>query len=190
MPGAPAAARRDRVILVGLGLFAVGVVAVVVTVIGFAVGDGNRPLVQNLLAMLAPVGFVVAVVGAVRRGRADARRNAALYPAVPLEPNGRAPRVRPGRWEQALRIVALIEAVSWLLLIAATVVKYAAERPLAVQILGPVHGGLFIAYLVLVVPVWARRRWSVPTVALVVLESVLPGGGLLVYRRRDLQSER
>jgi integral membrane protein len=49
-----------------------------------------------------------------------------------------------------LRYVALAEATSFLCLLVATVVKYAFDAPGGVQLLGPIHGVLFIAYVGLV----------------------------------------
>jgi len=88
---------------------------------------------------------------------------------------------------RAFRTVAMAEAISWLALIVATVVKYTAGQPSAVKILGPIHGVLFIGYVVLALTVRSRLRWNARTLAIVLLDSVLPGGGLVVARRADLQ---
>lgn len=188
MPSSPLRAPADRLTLVGVVLFAVGGLTAVVTVVGFAFGGHDRPLAQNLLAMLAPIGFGLAVVGAVRSGRRDARSNARLYPSAPAVGVTTRPNRGPGRPERGLRVVAGAEAVSWLMLIAATVVKYAADHPVGVQVLGPIHGTLFLAYVALAGLVWDRRRWPLATGLLVLAESVVPGGGFLVARRRELRS--
>ncbi|MGI8881897.1 MAG: hypothetical protein ACR2KJ_15600 [Jatrophihabitans sp.] len=60
----------------GVALFAVGLVTIVITLIQFGLGDHNRPLAQNLLCVLAPVGLALAVYAAVRDGR-QAQRDAA-----------------------------------------------------------------------------------------------------------------
>ena len=46
-----------------------------------------------------------------------------------------------------LRYVALAEAISFLALLVATYIKYTNDSPMGVQILGPVHGTLFLAYV-------------------------------------------
>ena len=46
------------------------------------------------------------------------------------------------------RIVALVEATSFLILLVATAIKYGADGPDLAPILGPIHGVLFLAYLV------------------------------------------
>ncbi|MDT4922398.1 MAG: hypothetical protein QOG01_111 [Pseudonocardiales bacterium] len=93
----------------------------------------------------------------------------------------RAPTVR------ALRIVAVAEAVSWLLLIVATIVKYSADAPLGVHIMGPVHGVLFLAYVGLALDVRSRLGWDARTSLIVLADAIIPGGGFVVARRRDLE---
>jgi integral membrane protein len=88
---------------------------------------------------------------------------------------------------RALRAVAVAEAISWLALIVATVVKYSADQPVAVKILGPIHGVLFIAYVALALSVRTQLRWGARTLLIVLVDAVLPGGGLVVARRSDLQ---
>jgi integral membrane protein len=88
------------------------------------------------------------------------------------------------RW---FRGVAVAEAISWLLLIVATIVKYAADAPLGVHVMGPIHGGLFIAYVILALETRRRLGWNARTLLVVLAESVLPGGGFLAARRTDLR---
>ena len=75
----------------------------------------------------------------------------------------------------ALRAVALAEACSWVGLLAGMFVKYVlATSERGVQIFGPVHGGIFVAY-VLVALVAARvLRWNVLTTVLALAASVPP----------------
>ncbi|MDQ1745264.1 MAG: hypothetical protein QOE23_3603 [Pseudonocardiales bacterium] len=91
---------------------------------------------------------------------------------------------------RAFRLVAVAEATSWLLLIVATIVKYGAHAPLGVRVLGPVHGALFVAYVLLTLVLAVRLRWKPWTALVVLAESVLPGGGLLAARRTDLDPGR
>jgi len=95
-----------------------------------------------------------------------------------------AERTSVTRW---FRVVAVAEAISWLALIVATVVKYAADAPLGVHVLGPIHGVLFLAYVVLALEVRRRRQWDGRTLLIVLAESMVPGGGFLAARRPDLR---
>ncbi len=174
----------SRLVPLGLVLFVLGLVVIVATFIGYAAGDDNRPLGQNLLCLLAPLGFGVALVGLVRNGRTEARRVAALYPSAARPAFTRLPR--PATARAAMRWVAIAEATSWLLLIVATIVKYAFGQPLGVQVLGPIHGTLFLVYLAAVVAAWWSLRWTWWTAVIVVIDSFLPGGGFVVAHRRDL----
>jgi integral membrane protein len=96
--------------------------------------------------------------------------------------------VRTSQVPRWLRIVAVAEAISWLALIVATIVKYAADAPLGVHILGPIHGVLFLAYVVLALVVRSTLKWDARTTWIVLGDSILPGGGFLVARRADLRS--
>ncbi|HEX8304066.1 MAG TPA: DUF3817 domain-containing protein [Jatrophihabitans sp.] len=87
---------------------------------------------------------------------------------------------------QAFRAVAIAEATSWLLLIVATIVKHTADAPIGVHVLGPIHGALFVAYVLLALVVTYQLRWSARTLLVVLAESVLPGGGFLAARRSEL----
>ncbi len=68
--------RLPALLRCGLALFAVGLLTIVVTVVQFASGDTNRPLAQNLLCVLAPIGLLLGVYAVVRDGR-RAQREAA-----------------------------------------------------------------------------------------------------------------
>jgi integral membrane protein len=90
---------------------------------------------------------------------------------------------------RALRVVAAVEAISWLALIVATIVKYSTDphKQLGVQILGPIHGVLFLAYVGLTLEVRRRLDWDGRTTLVVLADSILPGGGFLAARRADLR---
>ena len=84
--------------------------------------------------------------------------------------------------ERRFRITALAEAASFLALLVATYVKYAHDQEIGVQILGPVHGILFLAYVVLALLLASEAGWIHRTTALVLLGAVLPFGGFVVDR--------
>lgn len=84
--------------------------------------------------------------------------------------------------ERSFRITALAEATSFLALLAATYVKYGHDQPIGVQILGPVHGLLFVAYVMLALNLARPAGWSMRTTAMVLVGAVLPFGGYVVDR--------
>jgi integral membrane protein len=89
-----------------------------------------------------------------------------------------------------LRYASVLEAVSFLLLLVATLLKYTGpEEEVGVTVLGPVHGALFVLYVVLALDVWRRRRWSLGRAVVVLGASVLPVAPLLVESRMLRQDE-
>ena len=96
---------------------------------------------------------------------------------------------RPPAVGTAFRVVAVAEALSWLALIVATLIKYTTHPQMVggVQVLGPVHGGLFTLYVVLALVTAWKLHWNVRTLVVVLVDSFLPAGGLIVARRSDLR---
>ena len=78
--------------------------------------------------------------------------------------------------------VALTEATTFLLLLGASYMKHAHDEPIGVEILGPIHGILFIAYVVMVFALRDGCGWSGKTTGLILLGAVLPFGGYFVDR--------
>lgn len=75
----------------------------------------------------------------------------------------------------AFRIVAVAEALSWIGLLVGMFVKYVPETSeLGVQVFGPVHGGIFVAYVVVALVAARALRWSIGTTLLALLASVPP----------------
>ena len=84
--------------------------------------------------------------------------------------------------QRRFRVVAVAEAVTFLALLAATYVKYAEDQEAGVQVLGPIHGLLFVAYVVLAVRLAPAAGWSARTTVLVLAGAVAPFGGFAVDR--------
>ena len=79
----------------------------------------------------------------------------------------------------AFRIVAVAEALSWLGLLAGMYVKYVPQTSEAgVQVFGPIHGGVFVAYVVVALVAGRVLRWDVRTTLLALAASVPPLGSL------------
>ena len=79
-----------------------------------------------------------------------------------------------------MRVVAIVEATSFLALLVASYVKHQDGGELGVQVLGPIHGLLFLAFVGLVFLVRPQARWSVPTTVVVLIGAVVPLGGYFV----------
>jgi hypothetical protein len=71
---------------VGMLVFAIGLIAVFTDMILFAAGSRNLPLWLNLLAMLAPLGLGLGLVGVVRENRAASPALAARKASDPARP--------------------------------------------------------------------------------------------------------
>lgn len=78
------------------------------------------------------------------------------------------------------RVVAVIEALTWIGLLGGMYVKYLGSGSEAgVHLFGPLHGGAFVAYVVVTVVAALHLRWSLwPT--LVALAASVPPVGTLV----------
>ena len=72
------------------------------------------------------------------------------------------------------RVMAYIVGVGLLALCAAMILKYAFDQDRYVAIVGPVHGFLYIVYLVAVVDLALKVRWTLKTTILVMLAGVVP----------------
>lgn len=82
----------------------------------------------------------------------------------------------------AFRVVAVVEAVTYLLLLGAAFVKRVLEGTDIVPVLGPVHGIAFLVYLVLVLRIREGQGWRLARTILVVLASAVPLGGFWAGR--------
>ncbi len=83
----------------------------------------------------------------------------------------------------AFRVVAVAEALSWLGLLIGMYVKYVPETTeLGVKIFGPIHGALFVAYVVLTLAVARLRRWRWTT-ALIALACSIPPFATVAFER-------
>ena len=78
------------------------------------------------------------------------------------------------------RHVALAEATTFLALLIASYVKRTGGGELGVQILGPIHGLLFIAYVALALQLRREAGWTNQQTAWILIGAVLPFGGYVV----------
>ena len=81
-----------------------------------------------------------------------------------------------------LRVVALLESLSFAVLLVGSVLKRT-TGPDLVPVLGPVHGALFVALALLVLACLPRLRWA-PWFTLVMLTVGSPGAHFAVRATR------
>jgi integral membrane protein len=92
--------------------------------------------------------------------------------------------LNPARIATAFRVVAVAEALSWLGLLAGMYLKYVPETTEAgVKIFGPIHGGLFVAYVVVTLVAARVLRWRPGTTLLALAASVPPLATVWFERR-------
>jgi integral membrane protein len=76
------------------------------------------------------------------------------------------------RW---FRVVAIAEAVSWTGLLIGMLFKYVlSDNELGVKIFGPIHGTIFIAYVITVAVVRKPLRWTWLTTLIALAASIPP----------------
>ena len=92
-----------------------------------------------------------------------------------------AARSEPGAL-RALRVVALLEGVSFVLLLVCSVLKRTTELDL-VPVLGPVHGTLYLGLVLLVLAQLRRLGWG-PLFTAVMLTVGSPGAHFAVRATR------
>ncbi|WP_431134165.1 DUF3817 domain-containing protein [Psychroserpens mesophilus] len=83
----------------------------------------------------------------------------------------------------SFKIIALLEGISYILLLFVAVpIKYLADDPQYVKLLGMPHGILFVAYVVLAVLLSAQLKWNGKTLFIVLVASIIPFGTFYVDR--------
>ncbi len=89
-----------------------------------------------------------------------------------------------------LRSVALLEAVSYLILLfIAMPLKYVWGVPLAVRIAGSMHGGLFVVFGFALWRVLMTTNWPLNRATLVFIASLLPFAPFVMDRRMRAWAE-
>ena len=90
-----------------------------------------------------------------------------------------------------LRLVSLAEGVSYVVLLGiAMPLKYGANMPGAVKIVGSIHGALFVVFCVALLRAMLGARWPISRAALVFVASLVPLAAFWMDRRiREWQSE-
>ena len=88
-----------------------------------------------------------------------------------------------------LRAIGLVEGVSYLVLLGiAMPLKYYAGMPMAVKVVGWIHGGLFVLFCAALAHAMFASRWSLFRAAGVFIASLIPFGTFAIdgrLRRED-----
>lgn len=72
------------------------------------------------------------------------------------------------------RVLAYVVGVMLLGLVVAMGLKYLADDPRAVEIIGPIHGFLYAVYLAVALDLAIRARWSIRGTLLVLVAGTIP----------------
>lgn len=82
------------------------------------------------------------------------------------------------------RITALLEGISYILLLfIATPIKYFADDPQYVKMLGMPHGILFILYIVLVIMLKMEHPWFKSNFKYALLMAIVPFGTFMLEKK-------
>ena len=82
------------------------------------------------------------------------------------------------------RLVSFLEGISYLLLLFIAVpIKYSQGDESYVKILGMPHGILFVTYIVLAIVIQNQMKWSLKTLGIIGLASVIPFGTFYVDKK-------
>jgi len=81
------------------------------------------------------------------------------------------------------RVIAYLVGTALLVLTAGVVIQLLGHGKALVSMVGPIHGFLYIGYVILGFDLGRRARWSLPKTALVLLAGVVPGLTFVAERR-------
>ena len=86
------------------------------------------------------------------------------------------------------RVLAYVVGVGLIALVVIGVpLKYAADEEAVVDAVGPLHGILFVVYLIATADLARRCRWSLTRTGLVMLAGTIPFASFVVERRISRQ---
>lgn len=85
---------------------------------------------------------------------------------------------------KVFRFVSLAEGVSWLLLFfVAMPLKYGAGWPLGVQVMGRIHGGLFVLFIFTLTRAAIEAGWGIRQVTRAFFASLVPFGAFWLEKQ-------
>ncbi|MCH7412238.1 DUF3817 domain-containing protein [Belliella sp. R4-6] len=87
------------------------------------------------------------------------------------------------KWLKRFRKISILEGISFLLLLfIAMPLKYMLDMPMAVKIVGWIHGALFVVYIYIIFPTAKKLDWSFGKTFFGLVASVLPFGPFIFDR--------
>lgn len=94
------------------------------------------------------------------------------------------PQILSSPAQKRFRFIAYIEGWSYIILLfVAMPLKYWADLPMAVRIVGLMHGALFVGFCISLLEMVIRFRWSLIKILLVFLSSLIPFGTFYMDRQ-------
>ncbi|MBL8955063.1 MAG: DUF3817 domain-containing protein, partial [Myxococcaceae bacterium] len=84
---------------------------------------------------------------------------------------------------KTFRVVSLTEGVSWVLLLLAMPLKYVWHWPQGVQVMGRIHGALFVAFIITLAIAAVDAGWGVKKIGRAVLAALVPGGAFWLEKQ-------
>ena len=81
---------------------------------------------------------------------------------------------------RGLYYASIAETISWIGLIVGMVMKYGFDNGSGTNVFGPIHGMLFVTYVVLTLLCHAEYKWPLKRMAFVLLAAIPPFVGFLV----------
>jgi integral membrane protein len=87
------------------------------------------------------------------------------------------------KWLKRFRTISIFEGISFLvLLFVAMPMKYVMDMPLAVTVVGWIHGVLFVLYIYIIFPTAKKMGWTFRKTLFGLVASILPFGPFLFDR--------
>lgn len=85
------------------------------------------------------------------------------------------------------RLIALAEALSWAGLLVGMYFKYlgSPRTEIGVKVFGPIHGGIFVAFVIAAILVGLARKWDILAWVLALLASIVPLGSVIFVMWAD-----
>ena len=83
-----------------------------------------------------------------------------------------------------LRMVGMLEGISFLLLLGVAMpLKYFAGMPMAVSVVGMIHGVLFLAFCAVLYIAHDEKKWPLRWTMMIFIAALLPFGPFVIDRR-------